>query len=82
MIVPNLLPLLEMQQINKTLLLNFYLYLRWMLSVTIKLTYPCFQVNLDSDNGLTAVKRVDIMCFLKLWLEHPANSLKDKAAQQ
>ena len=53
-----------------------------MLSVTIKLTYPCFQVNLDSDNGLTAVKRVDIMCFLKLWLEHPANSLKDKAAQQ
>ena len=52
-----------------------------MLSVTM--TYPAgFQVNCNSDNGLIALKRVDIMCFLKLWLEHTAKSLKDKAAQE
>lgn len=49
-----------------------------MLSITI--TYPGFQVNRDSDNVLPALKKVDIMWFLKLRLEHPAKSLKDKAA--
>ena len=69
--VSNLLPLLE---IGKLISTSKYLSLSQMDAICYN-NLPLFQVNLDSDNGLTAVKRVDIMCFLKLWLEHPTKSL-------